>query len=162
MKRAGLLSPMMIAVLACGVVIAGCTRGAVPSQPGRPRLEQPKPQVEGAKPTAAEPAVKIEAYYPFTPEHQYIIDYLKEFAKKHQGEVKVDIYDMQSPEGRKKWSSTNLGCAGVFVNGSTRHQITRNGKTETVDFLKRMDDFWTRDDFETVVKQLIEKAKTKK
>ena len=161
MKRAGLLSLTMIAVLACGVVIAGCLR-TVPSQPAKPRLEQPKPQVEGTKPTTAEPVVKIEAYYPFNPDHQYIVDYLREFEKKHQGQVKVDIYDMQSPEGRKKWGTTGLGCAGVFINGSTRHQITRNGKSETVDFLKRMDSFWAKEDFETVVNQLIEKAKTEK
>jgi len=110
----------------------------------------------------AQPIVTIEAYYPLNPSHQYIADYLQEFEKKHPGEVTVQIHNMQSPEGRKKWTTTGLDCAGVFVNGKTRHEITRNGETETVDFIKRMDSFWTREDFETVVKRLLEKSKTAK
>jgi ABC-type glycerol-3-phosphate transport system substrate-binding protein len=160
-KRAGLLPLTFIAVLVCGVIIAGCSRTVV-SQPAKPKPEQPKPSAEGPKATAAEPAVKIEAYYPVNAGHQFIIDYLKGIEKKYPGQVKLEVYDTQSPEGRKKWSSTGLSCSGVFVNGSTHHEITRNGKTETVDFLKRMDDFWTREDFEAVVKQLLEKAKTEK
>jgi len=46
----------------------------------------------------------------------------------------------------------------VFVNGSTRHKIDRDGETETVDFIKRLDVFWTREDFETVVNKLLEEA----
>jgi ABC-type glycerol-3-phosphate transport system substrate-binding protein len=165
-KRAGLLSLTFIAVLVCGVIIAGCSRTSTsqPSKLATPRTQagQPTTQAPQPKDMAAEPAVKIEAYYPVNAGHQFIIDYLKGIEKKYPGQVKLEVYDTQSPEGRKKWSSTGLSCSGVFVNGSTHHEITRNGKTETVDFLKRMDDFWTRDDFEAVVKQLLEKAKTEK
>lgn len=134
-----------MAVVVCAVIVAGC-----------------KGKSESAKPPAPKPAVEIVAYYPFSPDHQYIVDYLKEFGKKHAGEVTVEVNDMQSPDGRKKWADSGLSCAGVFVNGSTRHEIVRNGEKETVDFLKRMDSFWSREDFETVVKQLLEKAKSEK
>lgn len=151
MRRVGLLFPALTAVVLCGLIVAGC-----------------QGESESAKPPAPKPIVEIVAYYPFNPDHQYIVDYLKEFEKKYPGQVTVEVNDMQSPEGRKKWADSGLSCAGVFVNGSTRHEIVKDGKTETVDFLKRMDSFWSREDFETVVvkelvvKQLLEKAKSGK
>jgi ABC-type glycerol-3-phosphate transport system substrate-binding protein len=163
-KRVGLLSLTLIAVLVCGVIIAGCSRTSPGAKTTPPPTQTGQATTLPTKPTdtAGQPAVKIEAYYPVNAGHQFIIDYLKEIEKKYPGQVKLDVYDTQTPEGRKKWSATGLSCSGVFVNGSTHHEITKNGKTEAVDFLKRMDDFWTREDFETVVKQLLEKAKTEK
>jgi len=110
-----------------------------------------------AKTAVAEvPAVVIKAYYPFNESHQFIADYLKQVEKLNPGNVQVTLYDMQTPEGRKAWSTSGLTCAGVFVNGSTRHEIDRGeGKTETVDFLQRMDVFWAKDDFETVLTQIL-------
>jgi hypothetical protein len=110
---------------------------------------------------AAEPVVDIVAFYPLNAEHQYIADYLLEMEKAHPGEVRVKIYDMQSPEGREEWQGRGLTCAGVFVNGTTRHELTREGKTETVDFIKRMDVFWTRQDFEDVIDNLLQQAEGK-
>jgi hypothetical protein len=43
----------------------------------------------------------------------------------------------------------------VFVNGKTSHEIKRNGKTETVNFIKRMGSFWTEEDMEAVIAQLL-------
>ena len=106
---------------------------------------------------AAEPEIPvvIVAYYPLTESHQYIVDYLREVESAHPGQVSVEAVDMQSPEGRERWQETGLSCAGVFVNGATRHHITVDGETRTVDFLKRMDVFWTREDFEVVVNDLL-------
>lgn len=139
MRGIGLLWLALMAVVLCVAIIAGCR--------GTPESAAPKA------------AVEIVAYYPFNPDHQFIVDYLKEFETKYPGQVTVEVNDMQSPEGRQKWATSGLSCAGVFVNGSTRHEIVKDGKTETVDFLKRMDSFWSREDFETVVKELLEKAK---
>jgi len=148
MTRSHLL--YLLALLGCCAAIAACTSGC------RTTAAQKQPRVE---PVKKEPPVKIEAYYPLNESHQFIADYLKEFAAKHPGEVELEIIDFRYPEGRERWMKTGLGCAGVFINGKTSYEIQRNGKTETVDFIKRMDVMWTREDFETVVNQLLEKAR---
>ena len=101
--------------------------------------------------------VTIVAYYPLTADHQFIADYLKslETNPDFQGKITVEINDMQSSEGREKWKTTGLGCAGVFINGKTRYEGLRDGKKETVDFIKRMGSFWDKADFEAVLKQQI-------
>jgi len=118
-----------------------------------------KAKEEAATPPPAEsgPPVKIEAYYPFNEDHQYIADYLREIAAAYPDDIGLEIIDFRKPEGRRRWQVTGLSCAGVFVNGSTRHQIERNGETETVDFIKRMDVFWSREDFESVLSQLLDR-----
>jgi hypothetical protein len=63
---------------------------------------------------------------------------------------------MQSPEGMKQWQSSGLDCAGVLINGKTKHDIRRGDKTESVDFVKRMGVDWKQEDFEALVKQLSE------
>jgi hypothetical protein len=90
-----------------------------------------------------------------SPEHQFIADYLNSLTKKYPGKVTVEINDVQTSEGRKKWQKTGLGCMGTFVNGKTRYEVIRDGKKENVDFLKRMGSFWSKEDFEAVVKQLV-------
>jgi ABC-type glycerol-3-phosphate transport system substrate-binding protein len=101
--------------------------------------------------------VSIVAYYPLTADHQFIADYLKSLETKpeFQGKITVEINDMQSSEGREKWKTTGLGCAGVFINGKTRWEGLRDGQKETVDFIKRMDSFWYPADFEAVLKQQL-------
>jgi len=143
-------------LLACCLAVAGCggaetTTAAGPSagtQIASEAQSAPKPDV---------PLV-IEAYYPLNPGHQFIADYLKSVEAANPGKVSVTLYDMQTQEGRQKWSAAGLSCAGVFVNGSTRHEIDRDGTKETVDFLQRMDVFWSKDDFETVLTQEMAKA----
>lgn len=101
--------------------------------------------------------VSIVAYYPLNADHQYIADYLKslEANPEFKGKITVEFNDMQSSEGREKWKTTGLGCAGVFINGKTRYEGLRNGKKETVDFIKRMGPFWDKADFEAVLKQQL-------
>jgi hypothetical protein len=125
---------------------------------------KPRPAAKAGpgKAEAKKPAVEIEAYYPLNKDHKYIAEYLQKLAKAHAGQVSVKIFDMQTSEGRKAWSKTGLTCAGVFVNGKTKWEIKRGKKTESVSFLKRMDIFWERKDFETVVNQLLEQAKKTK
>lgn len=107
---------------------------------------------------AKKPTVVVEAYYPLNEGHQFIVDYLHEIEKANAGKVMVTIYDMQEEEGRKKWADSGLSCAGIFVNGSTHHEIIKDGKTESVDFLQRLDVFFAREDFETVIKTILENA----
>jgi hypothetical protein len=153
---------VVVMVGCCLLVVSGC-KGAAP-QATTPTAAPPAAQPH-AKPAAAQPRagqktpVVIEAYYPLTEGHKFIADYLKSVEAANPGKVRVAIYDMQTEEGRKKWQGSGLSCAGVFVNGSTHQEITRNGKKEGVDFLQRMDVFWSHDDFETVVRQILQKNK---
>ncbi len=158
MKRVGLLS--LTALLAVVMVmVAGCG----PKQAAAPGASNGGGAIssEGAAVSLGSPdaPVKIVAYYPLNRDHQFIIDYLREFAEARPDEVSLTVWDMQSPEGRAKWAGCGLSCAGVFVNGSTHFEVERDGKTESVDLIKRMDSFWTQEDFEAVVQQALDKAK---
>lgn len=113
----------------------------------------PSTVVKGLKPGQ----VGIVAYYPLNKDHKYIADFLKslEQEKEFKGKVKVEIYDMQDPDGRERWKTTGLACAGVFINGKTRWEVIRDGKKTTLEFLKRMDAFWTKEEFLAVLRQQL-------
>lgn len=162
MRRDKLAVMIMLVMWGCCLLVMGGCKGSAPqatappaAQP--PAVQQPAP-TEVAQGAGEKTPVVIEAYYPLNESHKFIADYLKEIEKANPGKVKVTVYDMQSEEGRKKWSASGLSCAGVFVNGSTRHEITKDGKAETVDFLQRMEVFWSHQDFETVIKDILAKA----
>jgi hypothetical protein len=142
----------MVVLLACCLAMAGCRGGEEPAEPAE---TESAPSETAAAPDAP---VVIEAYYPLNESHQFIADYLYAIGDANPGKVHVTVYDMQSEEGRKKWMTTGLSCAGVFVNGSTRHTITRGEETETVDLLKRMGVTWTREDLLAVVQQELDKV----
>ncbi len=102
--------------------------------------------------------VVIEAYYPLNEGHKFIADYALGVGEANPETVRVTVYDLQSEIGREKWSATGLTCAGIFVNGSTRHELEGEGEPETVDFLQRMGVFWSHEDFEVIVARELEKA----
>lgn len=153
-----------LVLLGLGVVVAvalgvgGCRGGAATQQQGTAPPAAPAGPAEPAAAPESEVPVVIEAYYPLNESHKFIADYLKSVEAANPGKVKVSVYDMQSNEGRRKWASTGLSCAGVFVNGKTSYELTTDGKTETVAFLQRMDVMWAHQDFERVVKQILERA----
>jgi hypothetical protein len=152
---------MLIAAASCSLFVAGCrhkTQAAAPAPTPEASAPAQAPPAVDIRATAPKPVITLVAYYPLTKEHAYIIDYLKAVQKQHPKEISLTVYDMQSPEGRQKWSTTGLGCAGVFVNGKTHWEVKRAGKTESVDFIKRLDDFWPRQDFEAVIRQLLDEA----
>jgi len=153
-RKIGLVS---LLILGCCLTFAGCGGGGeTADQPG----PTPEPVAQAAPAAEPETVVTIEAYYPLNEEHQYIADYLNAMEVDYAGKVRVQVWDMASSEGRKKWQESGLTCAGVFVNGKTTHEITKDGEQVKVSFLKRMDIFWDREDLELVVKQLLgEEAK---
>jgi hypothetical protein len=129
----------MVVLLACCLAVGGCRGG-----------EEQAP--------AEDVPVLIEAYYPLNESHQFIADYVLAIGEANPETVQVTVYDMQSPEGRKKWMTSGLDCAGIFVNGSTEHQIKRGDEMETVHLLKRMDVTWTRGDLLAVIQQELDKV----
>ena len=102
--------------------------------------------------------LQFDTCYALNPSHQFIADYVLAIGEANPDTVEVAVYDMQSPEGRKKWMTTGLSCAGIFVNGSTEHTIKRGDETETVNLLRRMDVTWTRDDLLAVIQQELDKV----
>lgn len=138
----------LVLLVIIGLTVTGCQTAPGPSAT-EPSAAAPEVAAEPEMP------VVIVAYYPLNEGHQYIVEYLREVESAHPGQVSLEVVDMQTPEGRERWQDTELTCAGVFVNGDTRQYITEDGETRTVDFLKRMDVFWTREDFEAVVNDLL-------
>jgi len=103
------------------------------------------------------PKVVIEAYYPFNEEHIFMKDYLESFAGKYNGKVKVECIDFRDDEGYVRWRKTGLTCGGILINGKNKFKIDIDGQPKDIEFIKRMDMFWTKDELEAVVKQELEK-----
>jgi len=135
-----------------GVILPALMMAQLAAVAGTQEVPADKPAGE------TKPVVLIQAYYPLNSDHRYIKDYLEKFAKSKGDTVRLEFYDMQTSEGRKAWMKTGLGCAGVFINGKTKWEVKKGEKTEEVDFIKRMDVFWLRSDFESVVNQLLSHA----
>ncbi|MBL7130007.1 MAG: molybdate ABC transporter substrate-binding protein [Candidatus Omnitrophica bacterium] len=102
-------------------------------------------------------AVKIEAYFPFNEEHKFIADYLKTFEKKFPGKVSLRLIDFRSPDGYDQWRKSGLSCGGVLINGMSAFDIETPDGPKTIRFLRRLDTFWTREDFEKVLLSEIKK-----
>ncbi len=104
---------------------------------------------------ASDVKVKIDAYYPFNDEHKFVGDYLKTFEKKYPGKVSVRLIDFRTSDGYNEWRKTSLSCGGIIINGKSEFDIDTPEGKKTIRFLRRLDAFWSREDFEKVVEQEI-------
>jgi len=95
--------------------------------------------------------VTIEAYFPFNEEHKFVGGYLKTFEKKYPGKVSVRLIDFRTSDGYDEWRKTGLSCGGVLINGKSEFDINTPDGKKTIRFLRRLDTFWSREDFEKVV-----------
>nr|MBU1327722.1 molybdate ABC transporter substrate-binding protein [Candidatus Omnitrophota bacterium] len=109
---------------------------------------QPASDVKTAK-------VKIDAYYPFNEEHKFVGDYLKTFEKKYPGKVSVRLIDFRTSDGYDEWRKTGLSCGGIIINGKSEFEITAPDGKKTIRFLRRLDAFWSREDFEKVINSIM-------
>jgi len=158
LRARGRLIAVLLVAAVVAAVGAGCgKRGETASAKAAPAEDQPAGGIERVgSPNAP---VQIRAYYPLNSDHKFIADYLKTLPDKYGGKVSVEIFDMQTNAGRKAWQETGLSCAALFVNGSSRYQVERDGKTQTVDFIKRMGIYWTEEDLEAVIHNILAKGK---
>jgi len=101
--------------------------------------------------------VKIEAYYPFNEEHKFVGDYLKTFEKKYPEKVSVRLIDFRTSEGYDEWRKTGLSCGGILINDKSEFDIDSSDGKKTIRFLRRVDTFWSREDFEKVIEVEIKK-----
>ncbi len=111
--------------------------------------------VAKARARGSKPKVTLVAYYPFNPSHKPSVDLAQSMARKFPGKVTVQAYDFTTQEGREKWFTSGLQCAGILINGKTDWDVIRNGKREKISFTKREGILWTAADLEAVVKQVI-------
>jgi len=111
------------------------------------------------QPSSGQVAAKvlIQAYFPFNEEHLYIKDYLETLPQKFNGLVKVECVDFRSDEGYVLWRKTGLSCGGILINGKNKFSINKDGKEKEVEFFKKIDLFWTKDELEQAVKQELGK-----
>jgi hypothetical protein len=149
-----LVLAVLLAAAACYVTVGGCRGGSEKPAEGDSAKGVSAKGVS-AKGVSQETLIALEAYYPLNPGHQFIVDFLQEVEAAHPGQVTLEVIDIQASENWERWKQTGLGCAGVFVNGKSTHEVTRDGETRTVNFIKRMGTLWTREDFEAVIDELL-------
>jgi hypothetical protein len=142
-------------VAAAAVAVAGCGASTGEYSSGG---NEPPAEIEGGRHHDSDAPVLIEAYYPLNESHQFIADYLLEIGDLNPGKVEVIVVDWQTEEGREKLKQTDLQCSGVYLNGSTTHELETPDGIKTVKFLKRLDVFWTREDFEAVARRELAKV----
>jgi len=64
--------------------------------------------------------------------HMQTMQILQEIAKADPERVRVEFYDMNSPQGQKELAKHGIHCATVLVNGKFEWKVKRNGKEQTV------------------------------
>jgi predicted small lipoprotein YifL len=147
MKRA----TMALGMLALAVVFAlgGCGKG------GPPKARAAAPGHEAAGPAApvgkmdlcdfkAGPenaAVKVVAFYPGR--HEDTLAAVKALLQKFPDQVSVQIVDWRTQEGVATRDQAGLSCAGITINGKNAMDLTIDGKTEKVMFIRGMNGDWT-------------------
>ena len=96
-------------------------------------------------------AVKVVAFYPGR--HEDTLEAVKALLETFRGQVQVEIVDWRRPEGLARRNATELTCAGVIINGKNAFDLTENGNTRKVLFVRGMDGEWTKADLEAAVRQ---------
>ncbi len=72
--------------------------------------------------------VKVAAVVPMGVDcHMQTLAVLREIAKAEPKRVRVEMYDMNSPEGQKVLAKHGVHCASVFVNGKSEFIVKVNG-----------------------------------
>lgn len=100
------------------------TPAPAPAPEGSAGEETAVPEESGTEPEEwkkvwgpDEAKVKIEAFYPFNEDHQWVQDYAKEIVEKYPDTVQVTVYDFYSEEGSKLWEERGLNCGAWLING---------------------------------------------
>ncbi|MBM3501470.1 MAG: molybdate ABC transporter substrate-binding protein [Armatimonadetes bacterium] len=110
--------------------------------------------VEGLK-----PPIKVEAYYPGNPDHQYLRELVEGLAKKYPGKVEGEFIDFTSDEGYVRWhDERKMSCGGLVINGKQTFLVDRKGTLTEVTFMMGEGGEWTREDLFWVLDQATGKT----
>ena len=98
--------------------------------------------------------LKIEACTPFQCQ-QRTIELLTKLGKSHPDKIRVELFDMNSEEGRRVLDKYNKGCATIFFNGKMHFKIMKDGKEEEVIFTQAEGGLYQPEDIIPVARQLL-------
>ena len=109
-----------------------------------------------AKEGPADAAVKVVAYYPGR--HEDTLAAVRRLLEVAPGKVSIEIVDWRHKEGMARRDQAGLTCAGITVNGRNAFDLTVDGRTEKVMFIRGLDGDWTEAQLQAVVKAEVEAA----
>lgn len=150
MKRMTMTLRSSALLLAGVVALYGCGKG------GPPKARAAAPAVHDAAATAApvgkmelcdfkagpeNAPVKVVAFYPGR--HEDTLAAVKGLLQKFPDQVSVQIVDWRTEEGVATRNKAGLTCAGITINGKNAMDLTIDGKTEKVMFIRGMNGDWT-------------------
>lgn len=146
-----------VAVLAAGLLV-GCSKKKSPkTENGAPPAGTQEMNLcdfiggpENAK-------VTVVAFYPGR--HEDTLAAIKRLLKKFPYDVRVEIVDWRTEQGMTRRDEAGLTCAGVIINGKNAFDITVDGKTNKVLFVRGIDGEWTEADLQAAVQQELDAAK---
>lgn len=137
---------------------------------GLPRIRKTDPPAPPPEPPVPPQVVKfgvpvphgkvlVECYYPYNEEHIDMKEYFDTFAGRYDGRVIVRVIDFRDDEGYIEWRATGLTCGAVFINKEHAHTMMIGGEEKTVDFQKRMDVYWTREELDAAIRRHLDALK---
>lgn len=103
--------------------------------------------------------VLVECYYPYNEEHADMKEYFDKMADQYDGRVLVRVIDFRDDEGYIEWRKTGLTCGAVYINKEHAQTISLQGEEKTVDFQKRMDVYWTREELDAAIRKNLKDMK---
>ena len=132
-----------VLALAGTLVLSGCGQGGPPTaKAGGPAHGAPVGKMDlcdfQAGPGNA--PVKVVAFYPGR--HEETLAAVKGLLQKFPEQVSVQIVDWRTKEGVETRDKAGLSCAGITINGKNAVELTIDGKTEKVMFIRGMDGDW--------------------
>jgi hypothetical protein len=155
MKRMQTALGILTVALVGAVALNGCGKGGPPAPKGEGA--GPAHTAIGAAGGAGAPVgkmdlcdfkagpenapVKVVAFYPGR--HEDTLAAVKALLQKYPDKVSVQIVDWRTQEGVATRDKAGLSCAGITINGKNAMDLTIDGKTEKVMFIRGMNGDWT-------------------
>lgn len=165
MTRAGYIRGML-GLIAAGTMLvgAGCGKGRTSADAAKAPAHGQAPatgQMEfcDSKQGPDSAPVKVVAFYPGR--HEDTLAAVKGLVQKFPDQVSVEIVDWRRKEGMERRDQAGLTCAGVTINGKNAFDLTVEGRTEKVMFIRGINGDWTEAQLVAAVQAEIEAGKPK-
>lgn len=167
MTRAGLIRGMLGLIAAGAMLVgAGCGKGRTSADAAKaaPHGQAAAPatgQMEfcDSKQGPENAPVKVVAFYPGR--HEDTLAAVKGLVQKFPDQISVEIVDWRRKEGMERRDQAGLTCAGVTINGKNAFDLTVEGRTEKVMFIRGINGDWTEAQLVAAVQAEIEAGKAK-
>lgn len=131
----------VIAVLASSIYMHRFEQTLQSARSAKQQTQQPVMQVSMPPQYAVGPRdakVRVEAFLPFDVDcHMVNIGLLIEVAKAESKRIRLELYNMHSPEGSKAMERYNLHCASILVNGEN---VSSGPQADVVGLIGKIDE----------------------